>query len=164
MTLYFNTFVSIKTKKMEKTGILLIAFALILVSCEKKAKKHIEKLVIETTDNISFTGKWTRSFEMGNDVSAKVIYDIWNDSIQYTMQGPMLMKYTIKKDTFVSKDNKWIGKKDGTSYVIFVKNTSKDSISLLKMKVESKSKALGMKFPSDTARSKFSSWNTYFNK
>ena len=164
MTLYFNTFVSIKTKKMKKTGILLIAFTLILVSCEKKARKSVEKLVIETKDNISFTGNWTRSFEMGNGVAAKVIYSIWNDSIHYDMNGPMHMQYTIKKDTFIAKDNKWIGKKDNTLYVIFAKNTSKDSISLLKMKVESKSKALEMKFPSDTARSKFSSWNTYIKQ
>ncbi len=150
---------------MKKTGILLIVFVLVLVSCEKSARKSIKKITItETSDNIPFAGTWIRSFEMGNGVSAKVTYEILKDSIQYTMQGPMLMKYTIKKDTFIAKDNKWIGEKEGTPYVIFVKNASKDSISLLKMKVESKSKALEMKFPSDTARSKFSSWNTYYSK
>ena len=149
---------------MKKTGILLIAFVLVLVSCEKKARKNIEKLVLETSVDIPFAGNWVRSFEMGNGVSAKVTYSVWNDSIHYDMNGPMRMQYTIKKDTFVSKDNKWIGKKDGVPFVIFIKNASKDSISLLKMKVESKSKALEMKFPSDTARSKFSSWNTYYKK
>ncbi len=150
---------------MKNTGILLIIFALVLVSCQKSVKKNVEELIVtETSDDILFIGNWERSFEMGNGVSAKVTYSIWNDSIHYDMKGPMHMQYMIKKETFVPRDNKWIGKKDNTTYVIFVKNASKDSISLLKIKVESKSKALEMKFPSDTARSKFSSWNTYYKK
>ena len=143
---------------MKKSILLIFVTVLFAVSCKNNKKVELTKKI---SNELTFAGSWTRSFEMGNGVAAKVTYNIWQDSIHYDMLGPMHMQYTIKKDTFIVSDNKWIGRKDNISYVIFAKNTSKDSISLLKMKVENMQKALEMKFPSDSARSKFSSWNTY---
>ncbi len=149
---------------MKKTILILIAFTLLLFNCkENKVNKPVEVNDSKSTVN-PFLGSWSRSFEMGSGMSAKVDYIVSADSIQYVMNGPMVMKYTIKRDTLIANENKWIGTKGNEVYVIFTKNKSNDSITLLKMKVDSKLKAIEMKFPSDTARSKFSSWNTYYKK
>ena len=133
-------------------------------SCKNnKNEKITEKESVKSTD-LPFLGSWTRSFEMGNGVKANVTYTIYNDSIQYEMLGPMTMKYTLVKDAFVEKENRWVGKGNKSPYAIFFKNISKESITVLKMKVENKEKGLEMAFPSDSARSKFSSWNTYSKK
>ncbi len=149
---------------MKNLVIILILALTFTVSCKKTESVKIVKSNDKTVTAIPFSGTWSRSFTMGKGVNANVSYTVFQDSIQYIMNGPMVMKYTLIKDVFSAKDNRWIGKRDETPYVIFLKNISKDSITLLKMKVESKEKALKMVFPSDTARSKFSSWNTYKKK
>ncbi len=146
---------------MKKSIILLILIGLVITSCKKSEKVNtVEKQTVK----IPFEGTWTRSFKMGENVEADVTYVISSDSIRYEMNGPMQMKYTIKKDTFLVKENKWIGSKDGTPYVIFVKNNTNEAITLLKMKLKTKAEGVSMAFPSDSARSKFSSWNTYNRK
>ncbi len=148
-----------------KNSILIIIVTLIFAtSCKENTSKKVIKSKVEKVNEIPFSGTWARSFTMGKGVDAKVTYTVFQDSIQYIMNGPMVMKYTLVKDAFLSKSNRWIGKRGETPYVIFFKNVSKDSITLLKMKVESKEKAIKMAFPSDTARSKFSSWNTFKKK
>ena len=150
---------------MKKTILFIALILLLATSCKNdKKEKTTDQQTIKITNKIPFLGNWTRSFDMGNNINATVNYNIYQDSIQYEMLGPMNTKYTLVKDTFYPKDNRWIGKRGEIPYVIFVKNSSKDAITLLKMKVESKSKALSMPFPSDTARSKFSSWNTFKKK
>jgi len=147
-----------------KNLILLVFIMLFTFSCKTDKKVETKKSEIKTNKELPFLGTWTRSFEMGNGVSAKVTYSVFKDSIQYEMLGPMTMKYTLVKDSFYPKDNRWIGKRGETPYAIFVKNISKDAITLLKMKVNNKEDAEIMPFPSDSARSKFSSWNTYQKK
>lgn len=152
---------------MKKIIYSLVLILTVTISCKKKDiinnVASPEKQIVKVTE-MPFQGTWSRSFAMGKGVDANVTYTIFQDSIQYLMKGPMNMKYTLLKDVFSAKDNRWIGKRNEMPYVIFFKNISKDSITILKMKVESKEKAMKMAFPSDTARSKFSSWNTFAKK
>ncbi len=138
---------------MKRTILSITLITVLLASCAPNTEKKI-------INNIPFEGTWSRSFSMG-ETSAKVTYTIAEDSIHYAMNGPMDMQYTIKKDTFVSKDNKWIGMVDSTYYVIFAKNMNDKEVTILKLKSTNIEEALQMPFPSDTARSKFSSWNTF---
>lgn len=146
---------------MKKNLLFLAIISLVIVSCTKSEKIKKSKEIKEEITKIPFKGTWARNFKMGKGVEAKVTYTIFEDRIQYEMNGPMQMKYSIKKDTFLVKENKWIGTKSGTPYVIFIKNNTKEAITLLKMKLKTKEEGMTMPFPSDTARSKFSSWNTY---
>ncbi len=148
-------------------NIYLWVLAIILVSTiacnSSKEKTRInEKLVISA--NLPFEGIWSRSFELGKDSIAHVYYRVWKDSIQYEMQGPLKVKYIMHKDTFISNDNRWVGKLNDVSYVIFLKNITKDSIVLFKKEVKNKSEAIQMNFPSKEEKSHFSSWNTYYKK
>lgn len=150
---------------MKKTILFTALIILLATSCKNDKKAQTaDNQTTEIINEIPFLGSWTRSFDMGNNTNATVNYNIYKDSIQYEMLGPMNTKYTLVKDVFSPKGDRWVGKRGEIPYVIFVKNSSKDAITLLKMKVESKSKALLMPFPSDTARSKFSSWNTFKKK
>ena len=72
------------------------------------------------------------------------------------------MNYTIMKDTFVVEDNRWVGILNDQSYVIFAKNITTDSITLLKQKAKNRQEALTMPFPSDSATSRFTTWNVYY--
>ncbi len=148
---------------MSKKIIVLLALILIVtLSCKKnKSLKTNTKESVTKKETIPFIGTYSRSFAMGKDVNAKVTYNIFQDSIQYEMAGPMALNYTLHKDKFIADQNKWIGKKGDTQYVIFVKNVTDTEITLLKKKAKSMDDAIAMKFPSDTARSKFSSWNVY---
>ncbi len=81
--------------------------------------------------------------------------------IKYRMAGTVPMEYVIEIDTFIAKDNRWIGKKGEITYVLFVKNITSDFISLYKQKVENLDEVLALPFPSNTTRSQFTSWNVY---
>ncbi len=150
--------------KKKQIWLVLLVVIINLSACKNQDKnKTIEKEASLTSNSISFKGVWTREFQIGTDSIQKVIYKIDQDSIQYEMAGPMSIKYTMLKDTFIQKDKKWIGKFEDKFYVIFIKNDTKKSISLLKKQVKNREVAIAMNFPSDTARSRFSSWNI-FNK
>jgi len=142
---------------MLKNVIIIIFSSIILFSCSNEKKKSTDKI----DSSNPYLGTWTRSFEMGPEVKAQVTYTFKDDEINYEMNGPMKLNYTIVKDTFLIKDKRFIGVKDSEMYVVFIKDDTKESLTILKMKVESKEKALNMPFPSAEARSKFSSWNTY---
>jgi len=112
-------------------------------------------------DSIPFQGIWTRKFSMGEGKEQQVFYTVNTKEIEYKMAGAVPMAYTIKMDTFIAKDNRWIGKKGEIPYVVFAKNITSDSISLYKQKVKNLEEALALPFPSDTTRSQFTSWNVY---
>lgn len=146
-----------------KNHLLSLAIIVLLFSCKNSEKPSQDvPLKIETKDSKVFSGIWTRSFAMSEKVTAEVTYTFLKDSIQYEMKGPMQLNYTLIKDTIVN--NRWIGDKKGETYVVFVKNKTKDKVTLLKMKSKDIESALTMPFPSDSAKSKFSSWNTYLKK
>lgn len=127
----------------------------------KETPLVIEKTASITSSELPFLGTWSRAFSMGEGVEQKVSYIIDNESIKYVMTGAMPMSYEIVMDTFVSSDNRWIGHKGETPYVIFVKDIEEGSINLFKKKVASIEEGLSTGFPSDTTRSKFTSWNVY---
>lgn len=129
---------------------------IILIGCCKEEQK-------KESNQIPFLGTWERSFSMG-EATANITYTITEENINYGVKGPMDMSYTIKKDTFIANDNKWIGTSEGDQYVIFTKNITNKEITLLKLKAKNKQEALQMPFPSDSTRSKFSSWNSYQKK
>jgi len=144
---------------MKKSILVLIILALIIVSCNKSESKK-EK---DSPNKPTIEGVWSRSFAMGKDVTAHVKYSFFNDSIVYNMNGPMKLNYTITKDSYLN-NNRWIGKSGETQYVIFIKDLSNKSLTLLKKKVKNREEAMTMKFPSDSARSQFSSWNTFMKE
>ncbi|MEE9348593.1 MAG: hypothetical protein V3U80_00945 [Flavobacteriaceae bacterium] len=150
---------------LKKLSLLILFSLFILIGCKKNdAPKTTSESQVKPTKNNPFIGTWSRSFSMGQDVTAQVTYDFHKDSVVYNMAGPMNLKYTLKSDQFIAKDNRWIVKKDSIPYVIFAKNITDKSITLLKMKLKNKEEGLTMKFPADSARSKFSSWNVYLKK
>ena len=139
-----------------------------LVACNEKAAKDksdvIDMLEVDDSkaiDRVSFEGIWTRKFSMGEGKEQQVFYTVNTKEIEYKMAGAVPMTYTIKMDTFIAKDNRWIGKKGEIPYVVFAKNITSDSISLYKQKVKNLEEALALPFPSDTTRSQFTSWNVY---
>lgn len=151
---------------MRRSYLWIIAiFIISFTACKNADKievKEKEDLVI--TNKLPFEGIWTRSFELAKDSIQQVFYRVWTDSIQYEMQGSLPIKYTMYKDTFISKENKWIGKLKEVPYVLFVKINSKDSITLFKKQAMNNSEALQMKTPHDSVSSHYSSWNTYYLK
>lgn len=139
----------------------------IVVSCNDTSKdtQPIESTEIQSEvaekSEIPFKGTWSRAFSMGEGMEQEVSYSITDKEIVYAMKGAMPMEYSLIMDSFVSEDNRWIGTKGDETYVVFVKNITAESISLFKQKADSKDAALKMVFPSDTTRSKFTSWNVY---
>jgi len=146
---------------MKKYVLLVILSIIGITACENSKKTEV---TLKTDNTIPFEGTWGRSFELGVDSTQLVFYRIWEDSIQYEMKGPLNLNYTIQKDTFIAKDNRWIGNLHGNPYVIFVKNVTSDSIAIFKKEIKNKEEALKMSFPSDTAMSRFSPWNVYYLK
>lgn len=145
-----------------KNYLLIVILSFIGITACENSKKTETKLKKENT--ISFIGNWGRSFELGKDSTQLVFYRVWEDSIQYEMKGPLNLNYTLQKDTFIVKDNRWIGSLNDNPYVIFVKNVTSDSIAIFKKEIKNRDEALSMPFPSDTAMSRFSPWNVYYLK
>ncbi len=142
---------------------LMIVIAVIgFTAC--KSTDSEEKLQSREMISLPFEGIWERSFELGKDSIEDVYYTITTDSIQYEMAGPLSVKYTIHKDTFISKNNQWVGKMNDVYFVIFVKNNSPDSITLFKQQFDDLEGALTRTLPADTVSGHFSSWNTYYPK
>jgi len=148
---------------MKKSILILATIIIGITACENSKKT---RTTLKMNNEISFEGVWGRNFELGEgkDSVQLVFYRIWEDSIQYEMKGPMNLNYTLQKDTFIAKDNRWVGKLNGESYVIFAKNITSDSIQIFKKKIKNKAAAMSIPFPSDTARSRFSSWNVFYSK
>lgn len=153
---------------MSKLQIIIIGLMCsISVSCTETEKEiqvtennETNAVVVETVD-IPFKGTWSRAFSMGEGMDQEVSYSISDTEIVYAMKGSMPMEYSLVMDSFIAEDNRWIGNKGNDTYVIFVKNITSDSITLFKQKIDTKDAALNMVFPSDTTRSKFTSWNVY---
>lgn len=146
---------------MKKSLVFILISILGVTACNNSKKAEP---IFKTNNTIPFIGNWGRSFELGVDSTQLVFYRVWEDSIQYEMKGPLNLNYTLKKDTFIANDNRWLGNLHGNPYVIFVKNVTSDSIAIFKKEVKNKEEALTMLFPSDTAMSRFSPWNVYYLK
>jgi len=140
--------------------IVVMAFlSIIIVGCNNASK---EESKTEEVLSMSFEGNWQRTFQLGVDSLQYVYYNISDDSIEYIMEGPLPLNYTMAVDTFVSKDNRIVATLNDVHYVIFIKHFNADSISLFKEQMDSRAEALARLFPADTVSGHFSSWYTYY--
>lgn len=157
-----------------KNHLLVLAIAFIgLFACENpenedknetvKEEEVLKEAIPQRIPIIPFEGEWTRDFQLGEgtDSIAHVYYRIGEDSIQYEMEGILPVKYTIKMDTFVRKDTRWLGKLHDVSYVVFIKQTSTNVLKIFKKKIKNTQEGLEMPIPDENARSQFTTWNAF---
>ena len=113
---------------------------------------------------ISFTGQWTRQFSVAG-LLHNVSYTIHQDSIRYKLSGGIgNANYLILKDTFLLKDQRYIGHTpDGQHYLIFVKNHNADSLILYKQKVSTISEGLKLGIPPDHTTANHG-WNVFYKQ
>jgi len=124
-----------------------------------------EKSSLENeTPALPFEGNWTRSFQLGEgaDSLQYVYYNIYTDSIQYIMKGPLPLNYNLIRDTFLLKENRWVGKLNDVYFAIFVKAINADTIALFKQQFPTREEALNRPYPADTVSGHFSSWYNYY--
>lgn len=137
----------------------ILAVVLVFISCNNDDNTPIEK---KSRDQITFTGTWERQFEPvpGNTHTAD--YFIYQDSIRYTLTGNVgNANYVMKRDTFLMKNNRFIGHtNENKYYLIFVKNITDNSLMLYKQEVESINEGLSIDVPADDTTENHS-WNTY---
>lgn len=146
---------------------------LILLSCKKETPNTDTTLEQSTQDdiqkpekkNIPFVGVWQRQFEVGVGNTHNVNYLIYQDSIRYTLSGPIgNANYVILRDTFILTNNRFIGHTtDNNYYLIFVKNINNDSLTLYKQEITDFSEGMSVDAPSDTTSANHG-WNTYFKQ
>lgn len=153
---------------MKKFTLILAAFALIFTGCEKDGIEP-QNTALPTSPEpkpekvaIPFTGNWSRQFEAGPGNLHAAVYYVYNDSIRYTLTGPVgQADYVIHRDTFLLDSNQFIGHTpDSTFYLIYVKNVSNDSITLYKQTVTDVTEGLGIAIPPDGTGQNYG-WNTY---
>lgn len=141
---------------MNKISILL--FIVVFLACSNDDMPNREPM----KEKIPFTGLWKREFQAGEGNTHKVFYHIYEDSIRYKLLGPVgNANYVMLRDTFLLKDNRFIGHTPSEQYfLIFVKEHKGDSISLYKKKVESVQKGLAENLPESNDTSNHG-WNIY---
>lgn len=148
---------------MKRFVIYLIVFPFIFGACKK------EKITPKTSqvqkENIPFTGTWQRQFEAGAGNLHTVNYLIYQDSIRYTLAGPIgNANYVMLRDTFLLTQNRFIGHTpDNQHYLIFVKNFNNDSLTLYKQAISDVSEGMNTTAPSDTTTANHG-WNTYYKQ
>ena len=113
---------------------------------------------------IPFTGYWQRSFTAGPGNIQTASYFIYQDSIHYTLTGPIAQEdYVIIKDSYIEEDNRFIGHTESFQYyLIFVKNENADSITLYKQSIIDANAGLGISVPNDSTTQNYG-WNVYYN-
>ena len=139
---------------------MVLAFLSMVISgCDNTSK---EEAKTDAELIMPFEGNWERTFLLGVDSLQYVYYNIYSDSIEYIMEGPLPLNYMMKVDTFISEDNRIVTTLKDVHYVMFIKNFSADSLSLFKEQMDSRAEALSRPFPADTVSGHFSSWYTYY--
>ena len=140
--------------------IIVITFlSMVITGCDNTSKqdaKTVDVLIMP------FAGNWQRTFQLGVDSLQYVYYNIYSDSIEYIMEGPLPLNYMMEVDSFVAADNRIITKLKDVHYVIFIKDFNADSLSLFKEQMDDRNAALARPFPADTVTGHFSSWYTYY--
>ena len=162
-----------------------IAYLLILVlsiGCQKKgctdesavnfSSKHTKDdgscLYVQTVEpfkaTIPFAGIWDRQFEAGTGTGAwhTVTYSIYEDSIRYTLTGPVgNADYTMLRDTFILEDNRYIGHtNDAVYYLIFTSEITTDSIKVYKEIIPNFETGMSIQIPHDTTTANHG-WSYY---
>ena len=142
--------------------LVMMAFLFIgFTACDNAKREDIKGAAVLT---MPFEGNWQRTFQLGVDSLQYVYYNIYSDSIEYIMEGPLPLNYMMAVDTFVAEDNRIVTTLKDVHYVIFIKNFNADSLSLFKEQMEDWNAALARPFPADTVTGHFSSWYTYYRK
>lgn len=117
--------------------------------------------IIEAAE-IPFTGNWTRQFEAGPGNLHTVQYAVYQDSIRYTISGPIgNADYVMIRDTFLMDDFRYVGHTpEAKHYLVLVKNVSDSSMTLYKQEVMDMEEALGIPVPASNTTANHG-WNTY---
>ncbi len=146
---------------MNKSIIVLLLGFIILTGCKKDdIIEPIPQPIIKV--EIPFTGIWERQFEAGPGNLHTVNYFIYQDSIRYTLSGPVgNANYLMQRDTFLIESNRFIGHTNSNQYyLIFTKNVSTDSITIYKQEINDLAEGLSIDEPSDTTTQNHG-WNTF---
>lgn len=145
--------------KIKIAGMLLLS----CLSCKKEEIITVEPEPMVKAE-IPFTGKWTRTFDVGPDNLHTAQYFIYQDSIRYTLVGSVgNADYLMERDTFILEEQRFIGHTNSNQYyVLFAKDLSADSIMIYKVFVSNFSAAMSFAVPSDTSTQNYG-WNTFKN-
>ncbi|MBE7634564.1 hypothetical protein F7642_09515 [Tenacibaculum finnmarkense genomovar ulcerans] len=140
--------------KILKSILLIVLVAFLAVSCSDEDTP-------DTNESMTIEGTFSRSFDVqGNAHSAT--YTISSDKITYNLAGLHTASYTIGKEFYSSKDNRWIGisENNNTFYVLFFKEVKDSEFTMYKKEVKSLEEGKTTAVPSadDT---KNHGWNTY---
>lgn len=151
--------------KNSKIYLVCLSLSLIAFSCEKdELDPSVPGDTIIQTE-IPFSGVWHRQFEAGPGNDHDVYYRIYQDSIRYTLTGPVgNADYVLLRDTFLLENNRFIGHTPNDEYyLIFVKEHNSDSLTLYKEAVQSVTDGMYVAVPNDTTTQNHG-WNTYFKQ
>jgi len=146
-------------------SILIVTIALFLSSCSyKNSKEDIEKHKKEFIyDAFPYQGEYSWSFQLMGSTQES-IHTFFADSILYEMKGKIhSTDYPMKKLSFNSKQNKWIGEStDKKVYVLFFKNKTDSTLTIYKRlcKTNGLKEALQFTKPKEDATEDHG-WNTY---
>lgn len=141
----------------------MLTATLVFSSCSKDYDFIIEPQ--RQRVEIPFTGKWQRQFEAGPGNLHTVDYLIYQDSIRYTLDGPIgQANYVLLRDTFLLENNRFIGHTSANQhYLIFVKYENTDSITLYKQEVADIEEGMTVDVP-DANTTANHGWGVYHKK
>lgn len=150
---------------MNIVKLLLLLFS--ISSCaykNKNSKEDVEKHKKEFThDAFIYQGEYSWSFQLMGSTQES-IHAFFADSILYEMKGKIhSTDYPMKKLSYNSKQNKWIGEStDKKVYVLFFKNQTDSTLTIYKRlcKTNGLKEALQFTKPKDDATEDHG-WNTY---
>ena len=140
---------------------LLIAIGLFLwIGCAREDEQL--ELPGSTPVEIDFTGTWSRQFEAGPGKVHTATYFVYQDSIRYTLTGPVgQADYVMIRDAYSAADHRFVGHRpDGQHYLVLVKAISEESITLYKQTVADLEEGLARGVPPDNTNQNHG-WNTY---
>ncbi len=135
-----------------------------LLSCKKEEEPEVNEPVNEIEKvEIPFQGKWKRTFEAGPGNIQTVLYSVYQDSIRYTLTGPVAnSNYNMIRDTFLLDDNRYVGHTiDNVYYLIFAKDITSDSIRLYKEIIPNFSAGMSTAVPHDSTTQNHG-WAVYY--
>lgn len=150
-----------------KNAWLILALIAFTLGCKKdeETKPAEQKSETKEVSQIPFKGTWKRTFEAGPGNLHTVLYKIYQDSIRYSLNGPVgQANYLLIKDTFITAQHRFIGHTEiGNYYLIFTKlNSNKDTLTLYKQPIKGTPEGLAIEIPSDTT-TKHHGWNKYYS-
>lgn len=150
---------------MKKLILLAIGFTIVSTGCKKENEDIVSQPKTDAKSTIPFTGVWDRKFEAGPGNLHTATYFIYQDSIRYTLTGPVgTADYVLKRDTFIPQYNRFIGHTSSNQYyVLLTKNITTDSITIYKQTIDDLEDGLSIKIPSDTTTQNHG-WNAFKKK